>query len=213
MIQMFWSQWVDQSFYRCICKVENFMYLNGKSVLYLCVAEIVWNYIEDDEEKFNKMREKFIGNRKTFSFVYSYFYPEIYSFVDKRNIDLRNEFHIKFKEWKVKLVSQKTMNNLKWLRQHLHHHHQVQYKKNPTKWIWFWEWMKNCWKTKTVIKKRARKRERRKEIASKNKELRRMKKAEKDKLEEKEPLCRLQELNSDFAKIKKKTQKKGKKKQ
>ena len=63
------------------------------------------------------------------------------------------------------------------------------------------------------MKKKARKEDRRKEIASKNKELRRMKKAEKDKLEEKEPLCRLQELNSDFAKIKKKTQKKGKKKQ
>ena len=38
-----------------------------------------------------------------------------------------------------------------------------------------------------------------------------MKKAEKDKLEEKEPLCRLQELNSDFAKIKKKTKKRQKK--
>ena len=62
------------------------------------------------------------------------------------------------------------------------------------------------------MKKKARKRERRKEIASKNKELRRMKKAGKDKLEEKEPLCRLQELNSDFAKIKKKTTKKRQKK-
>ena len=38
-----------------------------------------------------------------------------------------------------------------------------------------------------------------------------MKKAEKYKLEEKEPLCRLQELNSDFAKKKKKTKKKAKK--
>ena len=62
------------------------------------------------------------------------------------------------------------------------------------------------------MKKKARKRERRKEIASKNKELRRMKKAGKDKLEEKEPLCRLQELNSDFAKIKKKNKKKKAKK-
>ena len=40
-----------------------------------------------------------------------------------------------------------------------------------------------------------------------------MKKAEKYKLEEKEPLCRLQELNSDIEKIKKKNKKKGKKKQ
>ena len=61
------------------------------------------------------------------------------------------------------------------------------------------------------MKKKARKEDRRKEIASKNKELRRMKKAEKYKLEEKEPLCRLQELNSDFAKIKKQNKKKAKK--
>ena len=108
------------------------MYLNRKSVLCPCVAEIVWNHVEDNEEKLNKMRQKFINNRKFFSFFYSYFYPEIYSFVDKRSIDLRNEFHIKFKEWKVKLISQKIMNNLKWLRQRLHHHHlhQVQYRKN-----------------------------------------------------------------------------------
>ena len=44
----------------------------------------------------------------TFQFVYFYPYPEICSFVEKCKIDLRNEFHIKFKEWKdEKLVSQK----------------------------------------------------------------------------------------------------------
>ena len=53
------------------------------------------------------------------------------------------------------------------------------------------------------MKKKARKRERRKEIANKNKELRWIKKVEKDKLEEKKPSGRLQELNSSFAKIKK----------
>ena len=52
------------------------------------------------------------------------------------------------------------------------------------------------------MKKKARKRERRKEIANKNKELRWIKKVEKDKLEEKKPSGRLQELNSSFAKIK-----------
>ena len=52
------------------------------------------------------------------------------------------------------------------------------------------------------MKKKARKRERRKEIANKNKELRWIKKVEKDKLEEKKPSGRLQELNSSFARIK-----------
>ena len=52
------------------------------------------------------------------------------------------------------------------------------------------------------MKKTARKRERRKEIANKNKELRWIKEVEKDKLEEKKPSGRLQELNSSFARIK-----------
>ena len=85
--------------------------------------------------------------------------------------------------------------------------------KKPAKWIWFWKWMKNCWKTKTVMKKKARKRERRKEIANKNKELRWIKKVEKDKLEEKKPSGRLQELNSSFAKIKENKKETKKKKQ
>ena len=56
MIQMFWSECVDQSFYRHISKIENFMYLNDKNVLYLRVADIVWNHLEEDGERFGNMR-------------------------------------------------------------------------------------------------------------------------------------------------------------
>lgn len=78
------------------------MYLNGKNVLYPCVTKIVWNHITDDKEKFNNIRGKFVENKKIFQFVDSYSYPEIYSFAEKRSIDLRNEFHIGFKELKDK---------------------------------------------------------------------------------------------------------------
>ena len=37
-----------------------------------------------------------------FQFVYSSVYPEIYSFVEKQGIDLRNAFQLRFKEWKDK---------------------------------------------------------------------------------------------------------------
>lgn len=37
-----------------------------------------------------------------FQFVYSNVYPEIYSFVEKWGIDLRNNFHLKLKKWKDK---------------------------------------------------------------------------------------------------------------
>lgn len=47
-------------------------------------------------------RKKLVEKRKIFQFVYSKTYPEAYSFVEERGIDIRNEFHLKFKEWKDK---------------------------------------------------------------------------------------------------------------
>ena len=35
-----------------------------------------------------------------FQIVYTSIYPEVYSFVETRDIDVRNNFHLKFKEWK-----------------------------------------------------------------------------------------------------------------
>ena len=50
--------------------------------------------------------------------------------------------------------------------------------------------------------KKTKKRERRREIAAKNKELKRIKKAEKDKRGKREMWARLKGLNSNFAKMK-----------
>lgn len=75
MIQMFWEE----------C---NFIYLNGKNVIHLHVAEIVWKYIEEDEANIDKMKRKLLENQKIFQFVFSTVYPEVYTFVEKRVIEL-----------------------------------------------------------------------------------------------------------------------------
>ena len=49
MIQMFWEE----------C---NFIYLNGKNVIHLHVAEILWKYIEEDEANIDKMKRKLLEN-------------------------------------------------------------------------------------------------------------------------------------------------------
>ena len=100
MINMFWEDCNEPSFYKHICQPENFLYLNGKNVIYPRVAEIVMNYIEADDKNFDKLKRKLIENKKIFQFVYSSVYPEVYSFVEKRGVDMRNNFHLKFKEWK-----------------------------------------------------------------------------------------------------------------
>ena len=44
MINMFWEGCNELSFYKYICQPGNFLYLNGKNVIYLRVAEIVMEY-------------------------------------------------------------------------------------------------------------------------------------------------------------------------
>ena len=100
MIHMFWEDCNESSFYRHICKPDNFMYLNVKNVIYPRLADIVWNYIEEDEQNFNKIKKWLVDNIKIFQFVYSNVYPEVYRLVEKRGIELRNNFHLKFKDWK-----------------------------------------------------------------------------------------------------------------
>ena len=78
------------------------MYLNGKSVIYPHVADVVWKYLEADEGNFDQIKNKLIKNKKIFQFVHLSTYTEIYSFIEKRSIDLRNEFHLKLKGWKDK---------------------------------------------------------------------------------------------------------------
>ena len=52
------------------------MYLNSKNVIYPHVANFVWKYLEEDEENFDKIKNKLIENKKIFQFVYSSTYPE-----------------------------------------------------------------------------------------------------------------------------------------
>ena len=100
MINMFWEDGNERSFYKHIYQQENFLYLNGKNVIYPRVTEIVMNYIEADNKNFDKLKRKLIENKNIFQFVYSSVYPEACSFVKRRGVDMRNNFHLKFKEWK-----------------------------------------------------------------------------------------------------------------
>ena len=102
MIQMFWEKCNEPSFYKHICQPDNIMYLNCKNVIHPHVAEIVWKYIKKDETNFDKMKEKLRENKEIFQFVYSTVYPEVYTSIKKRGIELKNEFHLKFKDWKDK---------------------------------------------------------------------------------------------------------------
>ena len=52
----------------------------------------------EENKNFHKLQQKLIDNENIFQFVYATIYPEIDTFVEKRGLDLRNNFPLKFKE-------------------------------------------------------------------------------------------------------------------
>ena len=71
MINMFWEDCNEPCLYKYICQPENFLYLNGKNVIYPWVAEIVMSYIEADHKNFDKLKRKLIKNKQLFQLAYS----------------------------------------------------------------------------------------------------------------------------------------------
>ena len=85
MINKFWEDCNKPSFYKHICKPDNSLYLNSKNVIYPQVADIVWKYLEQDEQNFDKIRKKLIENKK------EYFILSILAFILKSTALLKSE--------------------------------------------------------------------------------------------------------------------------
>ena len=100
MIYMLWDECIEKPFYKHICENDNFVYLNGKNVLYTKTVKIVLNYLNKDTSNIVRLRKCLQNHMKTIQFVYSRCFPEIYSLIDKRGIKLKSEFLLTVKAWK-----------------------------------------------------------------------------------------------------------------
>ena len=133
------------------------------------------NYIEAADKNFDKLKRKLIENKKIFQFFYSSVYPEVYCFVQKRAVDMRNNFHLKFKELKNrKKYSQKSIEGYFFQAQNSPPPVGATQKKLVSDEDF--EEEKKLWKNKNKRKwkKKTKKKERRREIAAKNKEPKRV---------------------------------------
>ena len=102
VIYMLWDECIEKTFYKHICEKDNFLYLNSKNVLYSKTTQIVLDYLNKDVSNIARLRKCLQNHMKTIQFVYSRCFPEIYSLIDKRGIDLKSEFFPTFKLWKDK---------------------------------------------------------------------------------------------------------------
>ena len=74
-------------------------------ILYSKTAQIVLHYLNKDAFNIVRLRKCLQNHMKTIQFVYSRCFPEIYSLIDRRGINLKSEFLLKFKLWKDKKKS------------------------------------------------------------------------------------------------------------
>ena len=102
VIYMLWDGCIEKTFYKHICEKDNFVYLNSKNVLYSKTAQIVLDYLNKDASNIVYLRKCLQNHMKAIKFVSSRCFPEIYSLIDKRGIDLKSEFLLTFKLWKDK---------------------------------------------------------------------------------------------------------------
>ena len=78
MIYMLLKECMPAEFYKFICLEKNFLYLNGKNILYPRVAEIISEFIHEDEKNYYKLRNNLSQFKNIFQFIYSNVYPELY---------------------------------------------------------------------------------------------------------------------------------------
>ena len=82
--------------------LDECIYLNGKNALYSKTAQIVLDYLNKDASNIVRLRKCLQNHMKRIQFVYWRCFPEIYSLIDKRGVNLKSEFLLTFKLWKDK---------------------------------------------------------------------------------------------------------------
>ena len=111
MIYMVWKECMPSAFYKPDCSKDNFLHLNGKSILYPKVSEIINDFLDADEKSYVLLRNNLSQFKNFFQYVYFNVYPEIYCSTERRGFDLKSSFHIVFKVHKDKKKVQHLRKN------------------------------------------------------------------------------------------------------
>ena len=87
IIYMLWDECIKKSFYKHICENDDFVYLNGKNVLYSKTAQIVLDYLSKDTSNTVRLRKCLQNHIRTIQFVYSFemFSRNLFSYRQVRN--------------------------------------------------------------------------------------------------------------------------------
>ena len=104
MVYMLWRECIPSEFYRYICKEKDFIYLNGRDVGQPGALEIVGGFINLGKENLRMLQEHLARYKNIYQYVYSHVFPEVYTTSEKRDFDLKSNFHILFKAYRDKML-------------------------------------------------------------------------------------------------------------
>ena len=197
MIYMLWKECMPQKFYRHICKEKNFLYLNGKTVLQPKVLEIIKEFLDEDQSHYKELRSNLSNYKSIFQYIYSNVFPEIYCSIKKRGFDLKSNFHIIFKTYKDKKQLESSLGKNPENYENIRKETNI-YEQKPVTIAGF-----NKVEEKEVKERVEKRRQKRREVAEKNKLLKKKRKQEETKVKEKDMWKRWNELNSEFQEHKK----------
>ena len=108
---MLWKECMEAEFCKFISLEKNFLYLNGKNVLCRRVADIISEFISENENNYSKLRNNLSQFKNIFQIFYSSFYPEIYCLNERGGFDLKSTFQLILKTYKDKKKLEKTGKN------------------------------------------------------------------------------------------------------
>ena len=162
--------------------------MNGKNVLQPKVLEIITDFLQEDENNYKELKNNLSSYKNIFQYVYSNVFPKIYCSTEKRGFYLKSNFHSIF----IFSSLGKNPENYESIRNETNI-----YEQKPINIDDFNEIEEN--EMKERVEKRKQKR---REVAEKNKHMKKKKQEEENKLKEQEMVKRRGELNNEFRNIK-----------
>ena len=109
MVYKLWRECIPSKFYRHICEEKNFIYLNGQDVGHPGVLQIVGGFINQGKENVRMLQQYLAQYNDIFQYICSHIFPEIYTIPEKRDVDLKSNFHILFKSYCDKMLMQQQL--------------------------------------------------------------------------------------------------------
>ena len=144
--------------------------MNVKNVLRPKVLEIITDFLIKDENNYRELRNNLLSYKSIFQYVYPNVFPEIYCSTEKRGFDLKSNFHIIFKTYRDKKQLESSLSKTPENYENIPNETNI-YKQKPINVDDFHEVDEK--EVKERVEKRKQKRQ---EVAEKNKLLKKKKK-------------------------------------